>query len=204
MTCVISQWSVASKGVFYFALCVMLTLCSSGEAQQQPKIPRIGVLSGGANPARPILWAPFFEALREMGYVEGTNITIERRFAGGKNERVPEFAAELARLKVNLIVASGTIEIRALKQATTMIPIVMVLTPDPIESGLVANLSHPGGNITGLSLLAPQLTGKRLELLREAVPGSSHFALLSSDTRFHEHEPKKGCRQCRTGIGSPG
>jgi putative ABC transport system substrate-binding protein len=135
-------------------------------------------LSGGPVPTRPILWEPFFEALREMGYVEGTNIIIERRFAGGKNERVPEFAADLVRLKVNLIVASGTIEIRALKQPTTMIPIVMVLAPDPIESGLVANLSHPGGNITGLSLLAPQLTGKRLELSREAVPGS-RFALLS-------------------------
>jgi len=105
----------------------------------------------------------------------------ERRFASGKNERVPEFAADLVHLNVNVIVATGTTEIRAAKQSTTTIPIVMVLAPDPIESGLVANLSHPGGNITGLSLLAPELTGKRLELLRETVSGSSRFALSSPD-----------------------
>jgi len=82
---------------------VMLAVAVIAEAQEQPKIPRIGLLSGGANPAKPILWEPFFEALREIGYVEGTNIIIERRFAGGKNERVPEFAADLVRLKVNLM-----------------------------------------------------------------------------------------------------
>jgi len=160
---------------------ILLAFLHRAAAQQPAKLPRIGLLSGAANPARPILWEPFFEALREMGYVERTNIIIERRFAGGKNERVPEFAADLVHLNVNVIVATGTTEIRAAKQSTTTIPIVMVLAPDPIESGLVANLSHPGGNITGLSLLAPELTGKRLELLRETVSGSSRFALSSPD-----------------------
>src|SRR5262249_23160686 len=164
---------------FWLLTAILLAFFHQAEAQQPTKLPRIGLLSAAANPARPILWEPFIDALREMGYVERTNIIIERRFAGGKNERVPEFAADLVHLNVNVIVATGTTEIRAAKLVTTTIPIVMVLAPDPIESGLVANLPHPGGNITGLSLLAPELTGKRLELLREAVPGSSRFALLS-------------------------
>jgi ABC-type uncharacterized transport system substrate-binding protein len=166
--------------LFGLVLCaVLLTLCFSAEAQQPKKVARIGLLSGGANPAKPVLWEPFFEALREFGYVEGQNVILERRFADGKSERVPEFAAELVRLKVDLIVATGTTETREAKRATSMIPIVMVTAPDPVESGLVTSLARPGGNVTGLSLLAPELTGKRLELLRETIPKSSRFALLA-------------------------
>jgi putative ABC transport system substrate-binding protein len=158
---------------------MLFALGFAAEAQQPKKIARIGLLSGGANPAKPVLWEPFFEALRGFGYVEGQNVILERRFADGKSERVPEFAAELVRLKVDLIVATGATETREAKRATNMIPIVMVTAPDPVESGLVTSLARPGGNVTGLSLLAPELTGKRLELLRETIPKSSRFALLA-------------------------
>jgi putative ABC transport system substrate-binding protein len=166
--------------VICFAVCAMLlAICFSAEAQQSKKIARIGLLSGGANPSKPVLWEAFFEALREFGYVEGQNVILERRFADGNSELVPEFAKELVRLKVNLIVATGTTETREAKRATSMIPIVMVTAPDPVESGFVTSLARPGGNVTGLSLLAPELTGKRLELLRETIPKSSRFALLA-------------------------
>jgi len=155
----------------------MLTLSITAQAQQSKRIPRLGLLSGGADPVKPVLWEPFFEALRETGYIEGQNIILEPRFANGKTDRVPELAAELVRLKVDVIVATGSTETRAAKQATTTIPIVMVTAPDPVESKLVNNLSQPSGNVTGLSILAPELTGKRLELLKETVD-ARRIALL--------------------------
>jgi putative ABC transport system substrate-binding protein len=154
-----------------------LTTASFAHAQQPKKVSRVGLLSGAADPAKPVLWEPFFEALRQLGYSEGKNIILERRFANGKSERVPEFAVDLARLKVDVIVVTGTTETRAAKQATGTIPIVMVTAPDPIESGLVASLSHPGGNVTGLSMLAPELTGKRIEIIKEAAQ-ANRIALL--------------------------
>jgi putative ABC transport system substrate-binding protein len=168
-----------SKKIFCFALAgLVFALGFPAEAQQAKKVPRLGLLSGAADPAKPVLWEPFFAALRESGYIEGQNVTLERRFANGKTERVEEFAAELVRLKVDLIVVTGTTETRAAKRATTTIPIVMVTAPDPIESGLVTNLSRPGGNVTGLSVLAPELGGKRLELLKETFQ-ASRIGLLS-------------------------
>jgi len=170
------------KRITVLALGAMLVaLCVLAGTQPPNKVARIGLLSGAADPAKPVLWEPFFEALRQLGYFEGQNIILERRFANGKTDRLPEFAADLTRLKVDLIVVTGTTETRAAKQATATIPIVMVTAPDPIQSGLVTTLSRPGGNVTGLSVLAPELTGKRIELLKETVH-ASRIALLSWGT----------------------
>jgi putative ABC transport system substrate-binding protein len=168
-----------TKNILVWLLVIFFVVnISVAQAQQPKKIPRIGLLSGAADPAKPVLWEPFFEALRQLGYLEGQTIILERRFANGQTERVPELAADLARLKIDLIVVTGTTETRAAKQATATIPIIMVTAPDPIESGLVASLSRPGGNVTGLSMLAPELTGKRIEILKETVQ-AGHIALLT-------------------------
>jgi len=153
----------------------------STEAQQPAKVPRIGVLVPFPAPT-PAAPSPTLEAfrqgLRELGRVEGQNIAVEYRYAEGKFERLPDLAAELVRLKVDVIVTSSDPAIRAVKQATTTIPIVMAVTGDPVGTGLVASLARPGGNITGLSLLAPELAGKRLELLKETLPRLSRVAVL--------------------------
>jgi putative ABC transport system substrate-binding protein len=125
----------------------------------------------------PVL-AAFRQGLRDHGYVEGQNIVIEYRAAEGRAERLPELAADLVRLQVAVIVTSGPQPIRAVTQATTTIPIVMAISPDPVEAGLVASLAHPGGNLTGLSVMAPEFQAKRLQLLKEAVPGVSRVAVL--------------------------
>ncbi len=147
-------------------------------AQQTTKIPRIGLLS----PFSPSAAAPWHQAfrqgLRDLGWVEGKNISIEYRYAEGRNDRLPELAADLVRLKVDVIVASITTDALAAKSATRAIPIVMASAGDPIASGLVESLARPGGNITGLSQIAPELAGKRLELLKETVPKLTRVAVL--------------------------
>jgi putative ABC transport system substrate-binding protein len=136
----------------------------------------------------------FRYGLRELGYTEGKDIIIEWRFAEGKLDRLRKLAVELVRLKVAVIVAAGSPGTPAAKEATNTIPIVMTSEDDPVGIGLVASLAHPGGNITGLSTLAPELSGKRLELLKEVVPGLSHVAVLGTSTRpghtqvLHENE----------------
>jgi putative ABC transport system substrate-binding protein len=147
------------------------------EAQQSKKVPRIGFLTG-ASPNKTFVEA-FREGLREFGYVEGQNLTIEYRYAEGKVDQLPNHAAELVRLKVNVIVSARVPAIRAAKQATAVIPIVMVGPGDPVGEGLVASLARPGGNITGLSSLSTELSGKRLELFKEAVPKITRVAVLS-------------------------
>jgi putative ABC transport system substrate-binding protein len=122
------------------------------------------------------------QGLRELGYVEGKNIVIERRFAEGKLDRLPTLAADLARLKVDVIVTAGPLPTRAAKEATSTIPIVMAQDPDPVGNGFVASLARPGGNITGLSTLAPELSGKRLELLKEIIPDLSRVAVFGTST----------------------
>src|SRR5215471_17839693 len=149
------------------------------EAQQPAKIPRIGYLSN-ADPATDSARAGGLRlALRELGYIEGQNIAIEYRFAEGKVDRASELAAELVRLKVDIIVvASGDVTIRAAKNATKTIPIVMMgLGSDPVRAGHVESLARPGGNVTGLTMLTRQLGGKRLELFKEAVPKLSRVAV---------------------------
>src|SRR6266545_2950709 len=154
------------KNFFCLSLCAMLfALCSFAETQQAGKIPRIGHLSGSSLSAMAPRIELFKQGLRELGYVEGKNIVIEWRSAKGKFDRLPALAAELVRLKVDIIVSAGPAPTRAAKEATNAIPIVFAQDGDPVASGLVASLARPGGNITGLSGVAPELSGKRLELL---------------------------------------
>jgi putative ABC transport system substrate-binding protein len=147
--------------------------------QQAPKVPRVGFLAVGSREGRAFLIEGFLRGLREHGYVVGQNLVIDYRFSEDRNERLPALAAELVDLKVDLILASGTPASFAAKQATSTIPIVMgSLAADPVETGLVASLARPGGNITGMTEMAAQLGGRRLELLKEAVPGLSRVAVL--------------------------
>jgi putative ABC transport system substrate-binding protein len=171
------------KVFIHFALYAMLfALCSLAEAQQQAKTPRIGLLSAGTAQL-PYLEA-FRQGLRDLGYVDGKNIVIDWRHAGGKPEQLPILAAELTRSEVNLIVATRTPAIRAAAQATKTIPIVMVGSGDPVAEGVVASLARPGGNVTGLALLGPELNGKRLELLKETFPKVSRVAVLRAPLAF--------------------
>ena len=139
-------------------------------AQQPAKIPRIGLLGGISAAAVAARIEAFRQGLRELGYVEGKNIVIEYRYAEGKLGRLHELATELVRLKVDVIVTTGASSTRPAKEATTTIPIVMAQDPDPVGNGFVASLARPGGNITGLFRLAPEISGKQLELLKETVP----------------------------------
>jgi putative tryptophan/tyrosine transport system substrate-binding protein len=152
----------------------------AAEAQSTRRLYRIGFL-GAASPSEPRSQR-FFEAFRnglaELGYVEGQNIAIESRWAAGKYERLPGLAAELVRLKMDVIVTAAVPAIRAAKEATSTIPIVMAVVVDPVATGLVASFARPGGNITGLSVRTPELVGKQLEMLREIVPKASRVAVL--------------------------
>jgi putative ABC transport system substrate-binding protein len=150
----------------------------AAEAQQAAKVARLGYL-GNSPAANPHLREAFLQELRELGYVEGRNLVIETRFAEGKLERFPALAAELVALKVDVIFAGGgTLSALAAKQATRTLPIVFAAVVDPIASGVVTSLARPGGNVTGLSNLAPELVGKGLELLTQAVPGLTRVAVL--------------------------
>ena len=162
---------------------VLLAVAVLAEAQQPAKIPRIAYLGGASFAASSARIEAFRQGLRELGYVEGKNIVIEWRYAEGKIDRLPALAAELVRLKVDVIVSAAPPGTRAAKQATATIPIVMAFDDDPVGSGFVANLARPGGNITGLSNFAPELSGKRLELLKEVVPHLSRVAVLGDVTR---------------------
>ena len=160
-------------------ICAMLlALCASAEAQQPKKVPRIGFLSGTSASGSAGNLEAFRQGLRDIGYVEGRNITLEYRYAEGKYDRLPELAAELVHLNVALIVVDNSTVALAVKQATTTIPIVLGSSGHPIATGLVTNLARPGGNITGFSFVATELSAKRLELLKETVPKVSRVAFL--------------------------
>lgn len=148
-------------------------------AQQAAKVPRIGFLAVGSREGRAFMISGLLQGLREHGYVEGQNIVIDYRFSEDRNDRLPALAAELVASKVHLIVASGTPASFAAKQATSTIPIVMGgIAADPVETGLVASLARPGGNITGMSMMTAPLGGKRLELLKRTVPGLARVAVF--------------------------
>jgi len=166
------------KGTLTLFISATLVLAPAylAHAQKQASIPRIGVLLLGAPPNANL--DAFIQGLRELGYIEGKNILIEYRFAEGKADRLPELATELVQLKVDAIFTTGTPAIFALKKATKTIPIVFFSTSDPIGTGVVASLAHPGGNITGISVLASELWPKRLELLKEISPKLSRVAML--------------------------
>jgi putative tryptophan/tyrosine transport system substrate-binding protein len=156
-----------------------LALLAAG-AQPAGKVPRVGYLTAGSpsDQGRQRRFEAFRQGLRELGYVEGQNIAIESRWAEGKNDRYPALAADLVRSKVDVIVAVGGAASKAAQQATRTIPIVMSLVNDPVGSGLVPSLARPGGNLTGVSLMAPDLVGKQLGLLKELVPKVSRVAIL--------------------------
>jgi len=160
----------------------LLTVAVAVEAQQPTKIPRIGYLGFGSPSTIPTRIEAFRQGLRELGYVEDKNIFIEWRSAEGNADRLPSLAAELVRLKVDVIVTNGPYSTRAAKAATVTIPIVMAAVGDPVGDGIVASLARPGGNITGLSSVVPELSGKRLELLKEIVPKLSRVAVFGSST----------------------
>ena len=163
-------------GIAVYLFCAPLAV----DAQQAGKVPRVGVLFAGSrsDPAFQRAVDAFQQGLVELGYVEGQSIAIEYREAQGKYERLPDLAAELVRLKVDVIVGATVPTIQAARQATKTIPIVMTLIADPVATGLVANVARPAGNITGLSTMAPDLMGKQLELLREVLPKASRVAVL--------------------------
>ncbi len=146
------------------------------DAQQGQKIPRIGFLSPGNATSSPT--DAFRQGLRELGYADGQNLVVEYRWADGDTARLPALAAELVRLRVDVLVAANNPAVLAARQATSTIPIVFAASSDPVGAGLVASLAHPGGNVTGLSLVTPELSGKRLQLLRETLPRLSRVALL--------------------------
>src|SRR3989442_7149059 len=150
----------------------------AAEALPTSKIPKIGVLQVGTATATQNLFEAFKQGMRERGYVEGQHLVFERRLGEGRPERVSDVAGELVRVKVNVIVTSTDQGIAAVKQQTQTIPIVMANSTDPVGTGFVASLARPGGNITGHSSMSPELSGKRLELLREVVPGLSRVAIL--------------------------
>ena len=172
------------RRIFAVALCtVLFALCVSAHAQQPTKIPRIGLLFTATPSAAAARIEAFRQGLRELGYVEGKNILIEQRYAEGQLNHMNELAAELVRLKVDVIVTIGPAATRPAKEATTAIPIVMGVDDDPVGNGFVASLARPGGNITGLASLAPEIGGKQLELLKEIVPRLSRVAVLGTSTQ---------------------
>jgi len=169
---------MSSKPLFWLLTTVLLITAPFAEAQQPARIHRIGILipaSASFNSAR---GEALRQRLREIGYVEGKNIVLEYRYAEGKPERLPDLAAELVRLKVDVIVTTGPSATLAAKKASGTIPIVIASAADPVGTGLVSSLAQPGGNITGLSLMVPDLDGKRLELLKEAFPKVARVAFL--------------------------
>jgi len=150
----------------------------AARAQQPKKVPRIGYLSAGSPPPNRAFW----QGMREFGYVESQNILVDYRWAEGKPERLPELTADLIRLKVEVVFAFGTQAALAAKSTATTTPVIFHTHADPVEAGFAASLARPGGNLTGLTLMAPQLVGKRLALLKEALPAASSVAVLVNTT----------------------
>src|SRR5215470_8488142 len=184
-------------GIVVAALGLLLTAPLAADAQQAGKVPRIGFLSLTSPSDRPPLLDAFRQGLREVGWVEGQNIVIDYRYAEGRVDRLPDLAAELVRLKVDLIVASaGTQVATAAKNATETIPIVMIFVRDPVGNGLIASLARPGGNVTGVSGSAGlEIFAKQLELLKETVPKIRRLAILSNPTNAYHQLAIRGERR---------
>ena len=177
------------NSIMSLALCACLfALSLPVQAQQPTNIPRIAYLGATSLTANAARVEAFRQGLRELGYVEGKNIVIEFRSAEGEQDRLPALVAELVRLKVDIIVSGGSAVTRAAKATTATIPIVMTSEGDPVGTGFVASLARPGGNITGLSTLSPELNGKRLELLKEIVPKLSRVAVIGSSKEPSPHQ----------------
>src|SRR5215468_7823729 len=169
---------MAIKTIVVLLVCLAFASVHLAEAQQPKKIPRVGVLSSFSPPVGSGRRGPFRQGLSELGYVEGKDIVIEFRYLEGKGDRIQSLVAELVQLKVDVLVVSNYSAIRIAKQATNTIPIVMVTTQDPVATGLIDSLARPGANVTGLTLLTRELSGKRLELLKEVVPRKLSVGVL--------------------------
>src|SRR5215467_5060347 len=172
-----------TRKITILTLCAMLfALCFSAQAQQPKKVQRIAYFSAGSASSQASRLDVFRQGLQELGYTQNKDIIIEQRYAEGKLDRVAALAAELVGLKLDVIVTGGPAATRSAKEATTTIPIVMGFDYDPVGSGVIASLARPGGNITGLSSLAPEISGKQLELLKEVLPKLSRVAVLGNST----------------------
>jgi putative ABC transport system substrate-binding protein len=195
MSRTIKSTTIIAVGTLLFALCI------SAEAQPVKKVPRIGFLAALSPSAISSRVEAFKQGLAELGYVEGKTIAIEYRWANGKFEQVPVLAAEMVNLKPEVIVTAGPTDTRAAKQATSTIPIVMAFDNDPVGSGFVATLARPGGNITGLSTLTPETTGKRLEILKEIVPRLGRAAVLGTSTEPGKEQSLKETQTAAAALG---
>jgi putative tryptophan/tyrosine transport system substrate-binding protein len=195
------------KAILFLLVGLALTYLHPAEAQQPKKVPRIVFLSARGEPT-PSTPDPngqaFRQGLQDLGYIEGKNILVEYRYTGGMTDRVPKLVDELVRLKVDVLVTTSTVAIRAAKQVTKTIPIVMVTSVDPVATGLVDSLARPGGNITGNTRLTRELSGKRLELLKEVVPRISRVGILWSTatapdlaTTFKDYDAVAGALKIR-------
>ena len=183
-----------TKKIIFLALCsLLLAPCSAVEAQQPTKVPRIGFLDSSTAAGSEVLWEAFRQEMSKLGWIGTKNIAFEYRFAEQKNERLPELAADLVRLKADLIVVTSVVPALAAKKATTTISIVMTTSTDPVGAGLVVSLARPGGNITGNSGLSDELGTKRLEVLKDAVPRLARVGLLrpagGSDRQLKDLRP---------------
>jgi putative ABC transport system substrate-binding protein len=190
-----------SKNVIRLTLCALLfALCSSAEAQQPAKVPRVAYFSAGSASSQASRLEVFKQGLRDLGYAEGKEIVIEQRYADGKLDRVDALATELVRLNLASIVTGGPAATRAAKKATTTIPIVMGFDYDPVASGVITSLARPGGNITGLSSVAPEISGKQLELLKEVLPRLSRVAVLVDSTEPGIEQLRKEAELVAAGL----
>jgi putative ABC transport system substrate-binding protein len=190
------------KNSFRLILCaILVALCTHVKAQQPKKVARIGYIGGSSRSSSSASMKAFRQGLRDLGYVEGKNIVIEYRHAEEKLDRLAGLASELVRLKVDAIVTGGPTVTRAVKEASVTIPIIMVQDPDPVENGFVASLARPGGNITGLSSLTANLSGKRLELLKEILPKLSRMAVFETSTNTGNAQQLKETEVAATGFG---
>jgi putative ABC transport system substrate-binding protein len=190
---------MTTRSIVVLLVGLALAAVHPAEAQQAKKVPRIGFMSATGDPQTPgAQLAAFRQGLRNLGYIEGKSILVEYRYAEGNQDRIPGLVAELVQLNVEVLVVGAQASIRAAKQATKTIPIVMVSSVDPVTAGLVNSLARPGGNITGLARLTRELSGKRLELLKEVAPGIKRVGVLrvmddpASDIAFKEYETAAG------------
>src|SRR5499425_1887164 len=187
--------------VGFCLLTTVLLITGWVEAQQPKKVPRIGYLTADSLSASSTRTEAFRQGLRELGYIEGKNIVVEWRSADGKLDRLPTLAAELVRLKVDVIVTGGSGSTRAANEATNRIPIVITADRDPGRDGFVASIAHPGGNITGLSNFSSELAGKRLELLKEIVPSLSRLSVLGTSTSPGNAQALQGTEVAAGALG---
>jgi len=198
MKAVVREW----RTVGLILSTMLFAVCFSIDAQQPKKIPRIGYISVASSSIVSARLEAFQQGLRELGYVEGKTVVIVHRYAEGNLDKLPDLVAELIRLKMDVILSAGAEVTRAAKEATRTIPIVMASDNDPVGNGFVASLARPGGNVTGLSTVSPDLSGKQLELLKEVVPKLSRVAVLGDSTNTGNAQALKATKVAATALSA--